>query len=84
MSRNLLLCKRKNHPARWFFEGSETGKFLNRGNSLVRDMSPNLSFQCSRTLVTTSSTLDTSLAQAAYQWLPPLAIFRVCSGLDSR
>lgn len=31
-ARNLLLCKRKNHPARWFFEGAETGKFLNRGN----------------------------------------------------
>ena len=30
MSRNLLLYKRKNHPARWFFEGSETGKFLNQ------------------------------------------------------
>lgn len=39
--------KRKNHPARWFFEGSLTGKFMNRGNSLVRDMSPNPSFQCS-------------------------------------
>ncbi|CDL14713.1 hypothetical protein [Klebsiella pneumoniae IS46] len=21
--RNLLPCKRKNHPARWFFEGSQ-------------------------------------------------------------
>ncbi|MCR1231487.1 hypothetical protein, partial [Klebsiella quasipneumoniae] len=36
LRRNLLLCKRKNHPARWFFEGSETGKFLNRGNWLMR------------------------------------------------
>ncbi|WP_251351502.1 hypothetical protein, partial [Staphylococcus aureus] len=35
----------------------QTGKFLNRGNSLVRDMSPNLSFQCSRSQATTSRTL---------------------------
>ena len=28
-SRNLLSSKRKNHPARWFLEGSLTDKFLN-------------------------------------------------------
>lgn len=72
--------KRKNHPARWFFEGSETGKFLNRGNSLVRDVSPNLSFQCSRSNGTTSRTLTTSLAHPVYQWLPPMAICRAFSG----
>lgn len=41
-ARNLLLCKRKNHPARWFFEGSATGKFLNRGNWLRGAQSPKL------------------------------------------
>ncbi len=46
----------------------------------MRDMSPNLSFQCSRSKVTTSRTLDTSLAHPVYQWLPPLAIFVSVSG----
>jgi hypothetical protein len=78
--RNLFLGKRKNHPARWFFEGSLTGKFMNRGNSLVRDMSPNLSFQCSRSQATTSRTLDTSLAHPVYQWLLPVALCRVFPG----
>ncbi|PAQ97892.1 hypothetical protein B6J50_21750 [Klebsiella pneumoniae] len=72
--------KRKNHPARWFFEGSLTGKFLNRGNSLVRDMSPNLSFQCSLTKASTSRTLDTSLAHPAYQWPLPVAHLHVYPG----
>ncbi len=34
--------KRKNHPARWFFEGSVTGKFLNQGNWLGGAQSPKL------------------------------------------
>jgi len=32
----IVQTKRKNHPARWFFEGSETGKFLNRGNRVYK------------------------------------------------
>ncbi|EAB7210985.1 hypothetical protein DNE05_25225 [Salmonella enterica] len=43
-------------------------------------MSPNQSFQCSRSSVTTSSTLDTSFAQPAYQWLLPVAFLRVLPG----
>jgi len=46
----------------------------------VRDVSPNLSFQFSRIQALTSRTLDTSLAQPAYRWLPPMAIRRVCKG----
>ncbi len=65
MSRNLLLCKRKNHPA---------------SNSLVRDMSPNLSFQCSLTKAATSRTLETSLAHPVCQWPLPMAISRVFPG----
>ena len=49
----------------------------------MRDESPKLSFQCSRSQAPTSRTPDKSLAHLSYQWLPPLAIFRVCSGLDS-
>ena len=31
--RNLLLCKRKNHPCRWFFRWAENpGRFSNRGH----------------------------------------------------
>ncbi|WP_185935396.1 hypothetical protein [Acinetobacter baumannii] len=46
----------------------------------MRDVSPNLSFQCSLSKATTSRTLDTSLAHPAYQWLPPMAICRVFPG----
>jgi len=46
----------------------------------VRDMSPNMSFQCSLTRATTSRTLDTSLAHSAYQWLLPVALYRVFPG----
>lgn len=56
------------------------GRFSNRGNGLVRDMSPNLSFQCSLRQATTSRTPDKSLAHPVYQWLPPMAIFRAFSG----
>ena len=56
------------------------GRFTNRGNSLVRDMSPKLSFQCSRSKATTSRTLNTSLAHPVYQWLLPMAICRAFSG----
>ena len=56
------------------------GRFSNRGNSLVRDMSPNLSFQCSLSKATTSRTLDTSLAHSVYQWPLPVALSRVFSG----
>ena len=56
------------------------GRFSNRGNSLVRDMPPNLSFQCSRTKGTTSRTLDTSLAHPVYQWPLPVAFCRVFPG----
>lgn len=56
------------------------GRFSNRGNSLVRDMSPNLSFQCSLSQAATSRTLNTSLAQTCYQWLLPVAFCRVFPG----
>ena len=73
--------KRKNHPGRWLFRRLvNPGRFANRGNSLVRDMSPNLSFQCSLSSATTSRTLRTSLAHLCYQWLPPVAICRVFQG----
>ncbi len=74
----VLLCKEKNHPARWsFLRLDNPGRFSNRGNSLVRDMSPNLFFQCSRSTGTTSRSLDASLAHPAYQWLLPMAFCRV-------
>lgn len=77
----VLLCKEKNHPARWsFLRLDNPGRFSNRGNSLVRDMSPNLSFQCSRSTGTTSRSLDASLAHPAYQWLLPMAFCRVFPG----
>jgi len=56
------------------------GRFSNRGNSLVRDVSPNLSFQCSLSQATTSRTLITSLAHPVYQWLLPMASLRVFPG----
>jgi len=75
------IFKRKNHPGRWLFRRLvNPGRFTNRGNSLVRDMSPNLSFQCSLSLATTSRTLSTSLAHLCYQWLPPVAIRCVFQG----
>ncbi|HAJ4057139.1 TPA: hypothetical protein HLU08_23765, partial [Escherichia coli] len=43
-------------------------------------MSPNLSFQCSRSQATTSRTLDTSLAHPVYQWPLSMAISRVLPG----
>ncbi|MDC4887294.1 hypothetical protein OHV84_19070 [Acinetobacter baumannii] len=46
----------------------------------MRDMSPNLSFQCSRSQATTSRTLDTSLAHPVYQWPLSMAISRVLPG----
>jgi hypothetical protein len=78
-SKRNLFSKTKKPPGR-FFEGSVSWELLNRGNSLVRDMSPNLSFQCSRSQATTSRTLDTSLAHPVYQWLLPVAISRVLPG----
>jgi len=42
--------------------------------------SPNLSFQCSCSLVLTSRTLYTLAPPTCYQWLPPVAIFRVYRG----
>ena len=56
------------------------GRSPNRGNSLVRDMSPNLSFQCSLTKAATSRTLETSLAHPVCQWPLPMAISRVFPG----
>ncbi|TGB97064.1 hypothetical protein CRI64_01085 [Escherichia sp. E2748] len=43
-------------------------------------MSPNLSFQCSLSKATTSRTLNTSLAHPVYQWLLPVAFYRVFPG----
>ncbi len=40
----------------------------------MRDKSPKLSFQCSRSLGITSRTLS---HKTSYQWLPPMAIFCV-------
>jgi len=34
-NRNLEPCKRKNRPARRFFEGSQSSNSLNRGNWLL-------------------------------------------------
>lgn len=80
MASAYLTSETKKPPGKVVFEGSATGKFLNRGNSLVRDMSPNLSFQCSLSQVTTSRTLHTSLAHPVYQWLPPVALRRIFQG----
>ena len=73
----------ENEKTTWgggFSKVQQVVELLNRGNSLVRDVSPNLSFQCSLSKATTSRTLDTSLAHPAYQWLPPMAICRVFPG----
>lgn len=46
----------------------------------MRDMSPDLSFQCSRSKITTSKTLDTSLTHPVCQWLLRVALYRVFPG----
>ena len=76
-SRNLLPSKRKNHPARWFFEGSLTGKFLNRGSWLVEEHSHQT---CSVSLASTGLKHQDSTPLISYQWLPPVAIRRVFPG----
>jgi len=43
----------------------------------TRPLKPNLSFQCSRTSVATSRTLNQLILYLRYQWLPPVAICRV-------
>jgi len=78
LDRNLTTKKNRLCGAVFLLAQSVCG-LLSPGNSLVRDMSPNLSFQCSRTQVFTSRTLNTSLAHPVYQWLPPVAIFRAFS-----
>ena len=79
--RNLTAVKTKKPPWQVVFRRLvNPGRFSNRGNSLVRDMSPNLSFQCSRTQAITSRTLTTSLAHPVYQWLLPVALLHVLPG----
>jgi len=78
----VVSCPR-NEKTTWgggFSKVQQIGELLNRGNSLVRDVSPNLSFQCSRSNGTTSRTLTTSLAHPVYQWPQPVAISRVFPG----
>ena len=54
-SRNLLVWKRKNHPARWFFRRfSKPASFWTVVTGFRRAQQPNLSFQCSRTDAHTS------------------------------
>lgn len=50
-ARSLQRCKQKNHRyQRWFVcRSSELPTLYSEGNCLVRDESPKLSFQCSRT-----------------------------------
>ena len=79
-ARNLLLCNEKPPWQVVFRRLGNPGRSPNRGNSLVRDMSPNLSFQCSLTKAATSRTLETSLAHPVCQWPLPMAISRVFPG----
>lgn len=61
LTRKVSVCSLENEKTTrqgGFSKVQETGKFLNRGNCLGGDESPNLSFQCSRSLHCTSRTLS--------------------------
>jgi len=80
--RNLLLCKRKNHPCRWFFRWAENpGRFSNRGHWVYQGAITKTALPVQ---LYSSHNFRTSLvllvASPCYQWLLPLAPCRALPG----
>ncbi|KHE00292.1 hypothetical protein NL54_16455, partial [Pantoea stewartii] len=74
----VLGLKRKNHPARWFFQGSLNRQVYEPSvTGLHGAQRPNLFYQCSRSRLNTSRLSFELLRVFRYQWLLPMAISRV-------